>query len=288
MRFLYFLGLLLCAVFSTMPVFAQDMVKNEDPSLRIKFESRFDGEFTTFAEDDITGIRPENQTGFVGRYIWLAADGRINDKFSYNFRHRLFLDAGAHKSLFNATDWANVTWHASEKFSVTAGKQMVCIGTIEYDYSPMDVYFASDFWNHISPFQIGVNIGFAPDKNNRFYAQIVNSPFTTKALEGLFAYNVMWYGSPASWLNTIYSVNFMEYSKGDFINYIALGHKIRPAKGFAIDLDYMNRYAGKSTAFFEDFSLHGKVAVDVSPAVTLFAKGGYDMNKAQRAGVDFM
>jgi hypothetical protein len=98
----------------------------------------------------------------------------------------------------------------------------------------------------------------------------------------------MWYGAPASWLNTIYSVNFMEYSKGDFINYIALGHKIRPAKGFAIDLDYMNRYAGKGTAFFEDFSLHGKVAVDVSPVVTLFAKGGYDVNKAQKAGVDFM
>ena len=288
MRFLYLLTVLCCTILLPVFGYAQDATKNEDPSLRLKFEARFDGELTTFADDDLTGIKPENQTGFVGRYIWLAADGRINDKFSYNFRHRLFLDAGAHKSLFNATDWANVTWHASDKFSVTAGKQMVCIGTIEYDYSPMDVFFASDFWNHISPFQIGVNAGFAPDKNNKFYAQVVNSPFTTKALEGLFAYNLMWYGAPASWLNTIYSVNFMEYSKGDFINYIALGHKIRPAKGFAIDLDYMNRYAGKGTAFFEDFSLHGKVAVDVSPVVTLFAKGGYDVNRAQKAGVDFM
>ncbi len=82
MRILYLLGLLCCTVLSPVLVFAQDADKKEDPSLRIKFETRFDGEFTTFADDDITGIKPENQMGFVGRYIWLAADGRINDKFS--------------------------------------------------------------------------------------------------------------------------------------------------------------------------------------------------------------
>ena len=117
MRFLYLLAVLCCSMLLSVSGYAQDATKNEDPSFRLKFEARFDGELTTFAEDDLTGIKPENQTGFVGRYLWLAADGRINEKFSYNFRHRLFLDAGAHRSLFNATDFASVTWHASEKFS---------------------------------------------------------------------------------------------------------------------------------------------------------------------------
>ncbi len=275
MRFIYLLGILICAIFAQVSVYAQQ-VKKEDSSIRVKVEARFDGEITS------------GQSGFAGRYMWLAADGRINENFSYNFRHRLYLDAGSPRAFFNATDWANVTWHANEKFSVTAGKQMVCIGTIEYDYSPMDVLIASYFWNHVNPFQIGVNIGYAPDKNNKFYAQVTNSPFSTKAMEGIFAYNVMWYGNVTDWFSTIYSVNFMEYEKGHFINYIALGNKIKPVEGLAIDLDYMNRYAGKGTAFFKDFSLHGKVAVDVSPSVALFAKGGYDMNKAQQAGVDFI
>lgn len=276
MRFIYLLGLLLGAMLTQVSVYAQEG-KKEDPSIRLKVEARFDGE-----------ISSADKSGFAGRYLWLAADGRINENFSYNFRHRLYLDAGSPRAFFNATDWANVTWHANEKFSVTAGKQMVCIGTIEYDYSPMDVLIASYFWNHVSPFQIGVNVGFAPDKNNKFYAQVTNSPFSTKAMEGMFAYNVIWYGNVTDWFSTIYSVNFMEYEKGHFINYIALGNKIKPVDGLAIDIDYMNRYAGKGTAFLKDFSLHGKVAVDVSPSVTLFAKGGYDMNKAQQAGVDFV
>ena len=39
---------------------------------------------------------------------------------------------------------------------------------------------------------------------------------------------------------------------------------------------------------FEDFSLHGKVAVAVSKSVNLFAKGGYDVNRAQKAGAAYI
>ncbi len=286
MKFLYRFVLLAFSLLLSGAAMAQG--NGEDPHISLKFDMRFDGEVTTFGKDNLTGVKPESQSGFVGRYLWVAANGKISDKFSYNFRHRLYLDHSNPRSFFNATDWANVTWHANEKFSVTAGKQMVCIGTIEYDYAPIDVYFASDFWNHVSPFQIGVNMGYAANGKNQFYAQVTNSPFSTKSFEGIYAYNLIWYGKVAKWLNTIYSVNMIEYEKGHFINYIALGNKIRPASRLAIDLDYMNRYAGKGCAFFEDFSLHGKIAYDVSPVVTLFAKGGYDVNNAQGADASFI
>lgn len=243
-------------------------------SVSVKMEVRFDGEVT------------DEQSGFVGRYLKLIVNGEINDRFSYSFRHRLYVDHEDPRSFFNATDWANVTYKANDWFSVTAGKQMICIGTIEYDYAPIDVYFASDFWNHVSPFQVGVNAGFRIGENNRIYAQVTNSPFSDQAMEGLYAYNVIWYGKPADWYNTIWSANMIEYEEGHFINYLALGNKFKFGRT-SVDLDYMNRYAGKGTAFFEDFSLHGKVHYDVSEYVSIFAKGGYDVNRSQEADVHF-
>ena len=243
--------------------------------LSLKMDVRFDGE--------VTG----SESGFVGRYLKLLANGNLNDKFSYSFRHRLYVGHSDPKAFFNATDWANVTYKANDWLSVTAGKQMICIGTIEYDYAPIDVYFASDFWNHVSPFQVGVNVGFKVGENNQLYAQVTNSPFSVEPLESLYAYNVIWYGRPAKWYSTIWSANMIEYEKGHFINYLALGNKFNLGKT-SFDLDYMNRYAGKGTAFFEDFSLHGKVQYAVSPSVNIFAKGGYDVNRSQRADAGFV
>ena len=260
--------------------FAQSGEDGGDRSISVKMDVRFDGEVTGYAADDASGSGSEYDGGFVGRYLKLLVNGKIDERFSYSFRHRMYVGQKDPKSFFNATDWANVTFAASDRISVTAGKQMICIGTIEYDYAPIDVYFASDFWNHVSPFQIGVNVGIKIGKGQQLYAQVTNSPFSTEALENIYAYNVIWYGKVARWMNTIWSVNMVEYEKGHFINYIALGNKFLFGRVQA-DLDYMNRYAGKGTAFFQDFSLHGKLSYAVSESVNLFAKGGYDVNKAQ-------
>lgn len=270
MKRVYFCLILILAFLQiSSPICAQ-----QEQSVSVKMDVRFDGEVT------------DDRSGFLGRYLKLIVNGDINDRFSYSFRHRLYVDHEDPGSFFNATDWANVTYKANDWFSVTAGKQMICIGTIEYDYAPIDVYFASDFWNHVSPFQVGVNAGFRIGENNRIYAQVTNSPFSCQTMEGLYAYNVIWYGKPADWYNTIWSANLIEYEEGHFINYLALGNKFNFGHT-SVDLDYMNRYAGKGTAFFEDFSLHGKIHYDVSEYVSLFAKGGYDVNRSQKADADF-
>ncbi len=270
MKYLYSLAILTFALLFSGRVMAQE--EGGDPAVSIKMDVRFDGEVT------------DSDAGFVGRYLKLLANGKISDKFSYSFRHRLYTGHSDPKAFFSATDWANVTWHANEKLSVTAGKQMICIGTIEYDYAPIDVYFASDFWNHVSPFQIGVNVGYTPVQGHQFYAQVANSPFSAGALDNLFSYNLIWYGRVSGHYSTIWSVNMIEYEQGHYINYLALGNKFVFGKT-EVDVDYMNRYAGRGTAFFEDFSLHGRVSLAVSESVNIFAKGGFDVNDAQEAGV---
>ena len=114
MRFLYAFVILCFFLSDPFPMAAQESVAGGDSNISIKMDVRFDGEFTRYGKDDVTGERPSSDAGFVGRYLKILADGKINDKFSYSFRHRLYLDNGDTKAFFNATDWANVTYRPND------------------------------------------------------------------------------------------------------------------------------------------------------------------------------
>lgn len=281
------LGLLLAVGMASVAMGRGEEVKIEgDPLVNLKFDARFDGTATFYGKDD-AGVRPASDLGFTGSYLNLVLDGEISDKFSYGFRYRMYKDNGETQEFFKATDWAYLKYQPTERWSITAGKQVVMVGTIEYDYAPIDVYFASDFWNHINPYQIGVAGGYEFLPGNTVSLQLTNSPYAEKGLDKLMAYNVFWNGHPWSWLNTLYSANLMEYQKGHYINFIALGHRAQLGK-VGIDVDYINRYGGRGTAFFKDFTVSGKVDWQVTGHWNLFAKGGYDQNKAQEPGCDFV
>ncbi|MEF9931731.1 MAG: hypothetical protein RR770_05475, partial [Bacteroidales bacterium] len=90
---------------------AQENIElNQDKKITVRFDTRFDAQYTTFGRDKNTDIKPEDEGGFVGRYLKLLIDGKISDKFSYSFRHRLYTDHVNPKEFFSATDWANITY----------------------------------------------------------------------------------------------------------------------------------------------------------------------------------
>lgn len=288
MRYLFMtLAVMLISFYSNILTAQETLEPNQDKKLFIRFDTRFDFQYTAFGKDKDTHIKPEDESGFAGRYLKLLIDGKINEKFSYSFRQRLYTNHTNPKEFFSATDWANITYTHNDKFSITAGKQMICIGTIEYDYAPIDVYYASDFWNHVSPFQVGVNVGFRPNDKHTIHAQVVNSPFSEKVFSNLYAFNTIWYGTITNWFKTIYSANMIEYEQGNYINYLALGNKFHFGN-IEADLDYMNRYAGKNTAFFEDFTIMGKVSYNIGKKFKVFTKGGYDQNTTQLPGEEFI
>lgn len=261
------------------------VVSAGDPSVSLKIDTRLDGSVNTYHSDAEGIATPDTKAGFEGTYLKLIVNGRINDKFSYSFRHRLYKDNGNPKSFFNSTDWVNLTYSPDDRYSFTVGKQVVLVGTCEYDYAPIDVYFASYYWNHCNPYQIGVNMGYRIGDGNQLYLQMTNSPYSTESLENMFAYNLMWYGTVAPWFKTKYSVNMMEYAKGRYINYLALGHQFNFDR-VSVDFDWMNRYAGLHTSFFKDFTVSSKIDVRVGNRFNVFAKGGYDQNKAQNKYTD--
>ena len=246
----------------------------DDSNVSLNFDARLDGVYEHYSDDLIPS--PEDKMGFQGSYLKLILSGKINDKFSYAFRYRMYKDAGEPREFFNATDWINLTYQADKHWSITAGKQVVAVGTYEYDYAPIDVYYASYYWNHCNPYQIGVAVTNTINEGNKISAQITNSPYSEESLDGLFAYNLIWYGTIKPWWHTIYSVNMMEHVKGHFVNYLALGNQLKFGDA-TVELDWINRYVGNGTKYFKDYTVVGLVDYKIG-RFNLQVKAGYDRN----------
>lgn len=259
---------LLCLFVATVSTLTA-LSQQEEMSLR--FDARAD--FNCQSDKNST------QSGFSGKNLNLILDGKINSKLEYHLRQRLNKPISTYDML-DATDWIYLKYDIDNNFFVSAGKQVVAIGTFEYDYAPIDCYFLSDFCNNIPCYELGINLGFRDNAGrNTLQFQVANSPFASSSLGSLYSYNLLWNGD-FNWFKTIYSLNMIEQRKGDFINYIALGNQFS-FDCFVLELDYINRYHEKQEGFFDDFSLIANLKASIGDKWRVFVKGGYDMNKAQ-------
>ncbi len=227
-------------------------------------------------------VAPSSDHGFQGKYLVVALDGTIGSKFSYHLRQRINApNIGFANTFFQGTDWAYLDWHFTDNFSLSAGKQVVAIGGWEYDANPIDIYYGTEFWNTVCCYEVGGSLNFK-DKagKNHFLFQVSNSPYINTAMEGIYAYNLMWYGNFGKF-KTAYSVNMMEYQPGKFINHIALGNKLQ-FNGVEMYLDLIHRAELGRQKFFGQYltALFG-IGVDIGPKWIVFAKAGYDYNPAK-------
>ncbi len=225
--------------------------------------------------DQIGGDKRDSKSGFKGRYLNLILKGDITDNISYAYRQRFSKPFGTGK-FFDATDWLYLTWKATDKLAISGGKEIVALGGFEYDYAPIDVYGATEFWNNIPCYQFGGSVAYSVSSHDQLTAQLVQSPFRNDSTD-LYAYNLRWNGNHGA-LSTIWSVSMLEYQPGKYINYIVLGNQFDFGKGHII-IDYQNRYAkGNGTAFFGDFTLNTEIHVQPTKQVNVFAKYAIDQN----------
>ena len=253
--------------------------------ISVKFDARFDWQSSFVHHAD---AKPDYASNFNGRYIMFMLDGNISPKFSYSLRYRMIhpnQNTASWYDVYKATDWAQLTYRPTKNWEITAGKMLVFYGSYEFDKNPLDVYMWSGWGGRVGCFQFGV-LGkyITNDGRNNILFQINNSPFADPlSLGAMYSYSVQWNGNFGVF-NALYSDNLIEYQPGRFINYISLGNQFNfgPA---TIELDYMNRYGGRGTKFFDDFSIIGRVKYNVCDQLTIFAKGGLDYNMAQEAGV---
>ena len=251
--------------------------KKKMQPISVKFDARFDWQSSFTHNAD---AKPSYASNFNGRYIMFMLDGNISPKFSYSLRYRMIHPSheNSWRGVFNATDWAQLTYRPTKNWEITAGKMLVFYGSYEFDKNPLDVYMWSGWGGRVGCFQFGV-LGkyITNDGRNNILFQINNSPFADPlSLGAMYSYSVQWNGNFGVF-NALYSDNLIEYQPGRFINYISLGNQFNFGPAM-IELDYMNRYGARGTNFFGDFSFIGRVKYNVCDQLTIFAKGGLDYN----------
>ncbi len=252
----------------------------ENELINLRVETRLD-----YMQEYQHGDKINGASGFKGRYLMLRMDGNLGAGFSYSYRQRVNKPT-ADASFFDATDWLYATY-TNKNWIVSAGKQVVGIGGYEYDASPVDLYFCSEYWNNIPCFQIGFSGSYkTDDMNDIFMVQICESPFRRNAANvgnrEMFAYNAMWYGSH-DFFSSMWSVNMIEYLPGKFINYVVLGNRFTFGD-FYFNLDIMNRAVSAKNFFGKDMSFMGKFVWSPNERLNIFAKCTHDFNNSDEIG----
>ena len=247
--------------------------------LRLDVEARVD-----YMQEYQSGAKINDASGFKGRYLNIRMDGKLAENVSYSYRQRLNKPS-KDATFFDATDWIILNYRLGN-WTLSSGKQVVGIGGFEYDGAPIDLYVCSEYWHNIACYQYGASLAWDTEsRDDKLMFQFCESPFRRNALntenEEMFAYNIMWVGSHGFY-SSLYSLNFIEYLPGKFINYLALGNRFTVGD-FRLDLDFMNR-AVSAKDFGKDFSVMCELKWFPVSSLDVFAKATHDRNLSEEEG----
>lgn len=248
-----------------------------EKTFRLDLETRID-----YTQEHIGDNKINGNSGYKGKYLNIRIDGQIAEGFTYSYRQRLNKINSIY-SFFEATDWITLNYRTGN-WDFSTGKQVVAIGGYEYNAAPIDLYFCSEFWQHIACYQFGVSAAYnTEDRKDNILFQICESPFKTGHLnknnKEMFAYNLIWTGSHG-FFNTLYSINMMEYMPGRFINYIALGNEFR-FDNVTVELDLMNRASSMKDLIGRNMSVMAAVRWQPVEWMDVFARMSYDVNQTE-------
>ena len=214
--------------------------------------------------------------GFGGDGLYLNIDGKISKNLSYSLCQRFFSSQGDDDSAFDNTDWLTLSYEVGS-FSFTAGKDVVMVGSYEYDAYDIDSYFDmnSMFYNNFSCYQWGVKAEWAPSDEGSIALQITNSPFSLYPREdNLYAYNLAWSES-WNWYSSIWSVNMFEYEHGKFVKCIALGNMFYIGN-FSLGLDCIALDANLKDRVDDQLTINFMPSYEFGNKFRLFGKLGWE------------
>lgn len=237
------------------------------PHMNLAFDTRAD-----FTYEKSPG--QESSSGIHGRYLNVMFSGQITNQLSFSWRQRMNKYKDVENDVFTATDWIYLTYQPTKNWAISGGKQVVLIGGYEYDAAPIDIFFASVFWNNVACYQFGGSGSYITNNGNHtFTFQVCNSPYQEIG-KSCYAYNLYWAGKMGCY-KTLWSANLVEYARNHYCTFIALGNRLE-LNPLYIELDIMNRATSHHKYWFHDYSIIGKAEYDITNWMTLMLKGGYD------------
>lgn len=264
----------LCTAFKVKADSIPDINKDEK-LLGLNVEARLDYQYVSEQKK-----MDRSQTGFMGKYIAFKAQGTLTKGLSYTWRQR-FSRTPKDNSFWDQTDILDLTYHTG-KFDIGAGKQVVMIGGYEYNRAPIDLMCPNLFVTNVACYQFGVSAGYQVSKNDYIALQVSQSLFATSEDRNLYAYNLQWSSARdlTYWLRfeTIWSVNEIEYQRGKYCNYLALGNKFVVNNKLSVLVDLMTRTYPDNN-FLKNNTFNGEVSYDITPNWRVTAKASYDCNR---------
>jgi hypothetical protein len=219
--------------------------------------------------------------GIGGDGLYLNIDGKISKHFSYSLCQKFFAAIGEDQSVFENTDWMTLSYNVGG-FTLSAGKDVLMLGSFEYDAYDIDSYFDmnSMFYNSFSSYQWGAKAMWTNKSESTSFAfQVTTSPFAyAPREENLYSYNLGWYGAWDCY-ESIWSVNLMEYTPGKFTKVVALGNMFYVGD-LSLGLDCIVRGAKFSSLGKDEVTLSFMPSYEIGGKVRLFGKAGWERSSA--------
>lgn len=206
------------------------------------------------------------QSGFKAKELRFEIAGRLTDRISYRFRHRLNKTNAAQKidNFAKATDMMFVSYRLpGDKVELTGGKVCQMWGGFEYDENPMYIYQYSDFGEYMDIFFGGAHVSYKPVPTQEFIAQVthtdngttddyygccpvaVHETGETRALEqskAPFTYIFNWNGDFGKGLvQTRWAAGIQQQAKGYTSKVVMLGQQLTLPR-LQWYFDYMERW----------------------------------------------
>lgn len=245
--------------------------------------------------------------------VKLEIAGSFSRQFSYHFRqsYNKYSNPHSRDNLSSSIEYALVNWTMSDRFTLSAGKQVMALGGYEYYVNSIKVREFSEFNDNISCYQAGVQgaIHFSPTQE--LLLQVVNnrSGETSEAFvygvpegvekakvpvlstvnwNGLFADGAVHlryaasYGQLAEGRNLYYLTAGNIYEKGPVIAYVDLLYSREglDSKGILSDLQGSSLAAPCTAQYAEYFTAIANFDYRVHPNWNVYVKGAYE-----RAGI---
>lgn len=141
-----------------------------------KIKSNINLEFYTSANAYFTENEFDDLSFKLNR-VRLEIEGRLNDHLSYHFRQSFNKYSNPHSvdNLSSSIEYANITWHASDRFNLVAGKQFVSLGGYEAYVNALRVREFCEFNNNVAVYQAGIMGVVQFNSSQQLILQVVNN-----------------------------------------------------------------------------------------------------------------
>ena len=161
----------------SIPSIVERIIAEREGGYKIrKIKSNINLEFYTSANAYFTENEFDDLSFKLNR-VRLEIEGRLNDHLSYHFRQSFNKYSNPHSvdNLSSSIEYANITWHASDRFNLVAGKQFVALGGYEAYVNALRVREFCEFNNNVAVYQAGIMGVVQFNPSQQLILQVVNN-----------------------------------------------------------------------------------------------------------------